>query len=253
MLGQTKPAWRVFPPMPAQEECSICQGTGWELIPSGGSAAARRCPCVALSRSARLKDRLHIPERFRHCTLENYHPGTFAQTRGLAEAWRFVECFPNVDRGMIFVGAAGSGKTHLAVGILMELAGRFQEDSLFADFRALPGPQWSPCGTAAPGHSAGSRLSTIPLLVLDDFGAATANDNQYRAALNLLHARMRVRRPTLCTGRGPVSVDAPPNDRRQRPARIDGASRCVIGQVQAFILGGFKIVLLGDDDARSRK
>ncbi len=244
----TKSTWRVFPPILAREECSICQGTGWELVHSSSPPAARRCPCVALNRTARLKDKMRIPEQYRHCRLEGYHPKTLAQTRALAEAWKFVECFPNVDRGMIFVGGSGSGKTHLAVGILLDLAERFQEDSLFADFRSLPGPPSSGGLIAAHGNPSGSRLRNVLLLVLDDFGAGSSTDIQYQAALQVLHSRMRARKPTLCTGPGPVGANS---DRRLFTKGACG-SRSVIHQADAFLLGGFKIVPLGDEEARRK-
>ena len=247
MLGQTKSSWRFFPPSLAQENCSICQGTGWEMVHSEGSATARRCPCVALSRTARLRYQIRIPDRSRHCTLENYHPATLAQMRGLAEAWRFVESFPNAERGLIFVGGSGLGKTHLAVGIVMELAERFQEDSLFADFRSLPDTLWSLGGSGGSGSPAGARLRTVSLLVLDNFGPGMATDNHHVAALRILHARLRARRPTLCTGPGlngdnTVSVD-----------RLAHTGRSAAQQVQALLMGGFKIVSLEDSQSRHRK
>ncbi len=252
MLSQTKSTWRVFPPIPAREDCSICQGTGWELMRAGGASTARRCPCVALTRTARLKDQIGIPERYRHCTLENYHPGTLAQTRALAEAWRFVECFPNVDRGLIFVGGSGTGKTHLAVGIVLELAERFYEDSFFTDFRSLPGLHFSLGGTIVGGNPSGSRVRTVSLLALDNFGAGRATDNQYRAALRILHARMRARRPTLCTSPGPVVLDGA-ESRGPYPGTVCSASNCVIDQARAFILGGFKIVLMDGAEGRPQR
>ncbi len=242
MLGQAKPLWQVFPPIQAREECSICRGTGWELMTSGGPATARRCPCVALTRTVRLKDRIQIPERYRHCTLESFHPRTLAQTRGLAEAWRFVERFPDGDRGMVFAGEPGAGKTHLAVGILLELAQRFHEDILFVDFRSLPGLHWSPGGLAVHSSSAPAKLKAVSLLVLDAFGEGAATEEQYQAALHVLHGRMRGRKPTLCTTTVLSGFDA---------TETSKASWYVRHQAHALLLGCFKIVNLSMEDRAS--
>ncbi len=238
MLGQTKSAWRPFPPIPARDGCSLCGGTGWELVSSNGSATARRCPCVALTRAARLTDRIRIPERHRECTLESYRPVTVAQTRGLAEAWRFVEHFPDVERGIVLLGGAGTGKTHLAVGVLLELADRFHEDTLFVDFRSMPGLHWSLGGAPVTGDPTGSKMRTVSLLVLDNFGPGHATESQYSAAIHILHARMRGRRPTICTARSLESSDA--------------ATPHVIHQAHALLLGAFKVVALTGEEATVR-
>jgi DNA replication protein DnaC len=250
MLAQRKSTWRSYPPVPAREDCTICQGTGWELTPSSGSSRARRCPCVALTRAVKLRDLIRLPQRYEHCALERYRPQTLSQTHALAEAWKFAERFPQIERGLIFVGGQGVGKTHLAVGIALELLQRFQEDSLFVDFQSLPGLRWSVGGSAAEGDPGTVRLSAVSLLIVDNLGADSSTRNQYQAALQIIQARMRARKPTLCTSAGLEELDAAPNIPAKSAGRIRSAFFSEVCRMHALIFGGFKIVRMTGENYR---
>jgi DNA replication protein DnaC len=62
-----------------------------------------------------------IPRRYSECSFATFKsaPGTSQDTAKLA-AQRLVEEFP-ADRGLLFMGPAGVGKTHLAVAIIRSL------------------------------------------------------------------------------------------------------------------------------------
>ena len=254
MLAQTKSTWRSYPPIPAREDCTICQGTGWELMPSSGFSRARRCPCAALTRAVKLKEQIRIPQRYERCTLESYQPRNLSQTHALAEAWKFVERFPQLERGLIFVGGHGVGKTHLVVGIALELVQRFQEDILFVDFQSLPGLRRSLGRPDEGAQAAMFRPRDVSLLILDNMGAGSNCDGHYESALQIIQARMRAKRLTLCTSFGAVetapSQNGPGNP---RGARRRGLS-AELYQMHALLFGGFKILrMTGESYLRNEK
>lgn len=238
MLGQTRSALRHFPPVLASSGCSICRGTGWELVTSRGPSAARRCACVALKRALKLKEQIRIPETHEHCTLENFRPYTTSQSHALAEAWAFTEHFPGADRGIIFLGGSKSGKTHLAVGIALELVRRYLDDILFVDFHSLLDISTPAAKGAFGGRCSALRLESVSLLVLDNIGARSASAKQYQTALQLLGSRMRHGRPTICTGSRLERFD----NKHDSVAADAAVPQTALLQLHALLLGSFRII-----------
>jgi DNA replication protein DnaC len=105
------------------ETCPICQGSGWRSVGPGNSERVARCECQLRARAERLLKNAGIPPRYKTCTLENYRvdPSFPNLAHGKAKAMNFVEQYPIDRTGLIFVGRAGAGKTHLAIGIIREL------------------------------------------------------------------------------------------------------------------------------------
>jgi DNA replication protein DnaC len=65
--------------------------------------------------------RAGIPPKFQGCALENFIADVNTSW-ALAAARRYVtEFLPGADRGLLFTGTVGTGKTHLAAGILRVL------------------------------------------------------------------------------------------------------------------------------------
>ncbi len=190
-----KSTWRPAPPIAARLDCGTCHGTGWELLPGPGAGFARRCACRVHFNSDRMEEQVGIPQRYAHCTLESFAPQNFSQVRGLAEARRFAERYPAVERGLLFVGTPGIGKTHLAVGIATELLQRFQDDILFVDFPSLVGPF-----TGRAARFDWGRLRRVSLLLLDNFGVTAPDDEGLAITEELLRGRSESRKTTVFTG-----------------------------------------------------
>ena len=101
------------------EVCNECFGTGTKVDPVKGAVA---CPCLRGDRARRLMSAARIPRRYEKCSFANFisEPGT-SKNEALLQAHRLASDYPAVDRGLIFMGPAGIGKTHLAVSIIREL------------------------------------------------------------------------------------------------------------------------------------
>ncbi len=200
MSAEIKSTWQELPPVMARKNCSICHGTGWELLTVGESPRARRCVCRSLDQIEKLRQRVCIRQRYEHCVLEGYVPQNLSQTRALAEAHRFSERYPEVSRGLFFSGPPGVGKTHLVVGIVRELVLRFHDDILFADFENILRFRLSRLAQDSGSDSEWERLKKVSLLVLDGFGWPLPRREGVLMIEDLLQTRWLLKKITLFTG-----------------------------------------------------
>ncbi len=200
MLSRAGSTWRPSPPPMCREDCTICKGTGWELAAEGNVSRARPCSCRALDRLIRMKDRVRIPQRYEHCTLANYQPLNFSQTRALSEIRRLVQRCPCAGRDIFLAGGPGVGKTHLAVGALREIIPKFPDDALFMDFIELSRAIGSGPSTASPNQSVWERLLLAPVLILDNFGMSAPRRDVVALVVRLLSERWKGQRITIFTG-----------------------------------------------------
>jgi DNA replication protein DnaC len=157
-----------------QEEpvCDRCFGTGMDVVAGKG---ARRCACRQGDLCRRLFEQARVPKRHQECALSNYQPATENASQVLAfkQAYRLVREYPAVERGLLFAGPVGVGKTHLAVAILRGLAEK-GTPGLFCEYGSLlkeiqdsynPISRSSEMNVLAPVYEA-------EVLVLDELGAS---------------------------------------------------------------------------------
>ena len=119
----------------APEPCAFCYGTGMEVVAGEG---ARRCRCRAEERRARLYAAANLPRRYERCSFANYRPapGDGTQLQAFNYAFKLADDYPAVDRGLLFMGPVGTGKTHLAAATLRGLIEK-GIPCLFYEFGAL--------------------------------------------------------------------------------------------------------------------
>jgi DNA replication protein DnaC len=59
----------------AKEDCPVCRGTGWKLVPRNDGApgnVAVVCECGMEERADIVMARARIPKRYEHCDFESY-------------------------------------------------------------------------------------------------------------------------------------------------------------------------------------
>jgi DNA replication protein DnaC len=205
--------------------CTICDGVGLvQVVNSAGKWVSRPCQCQEMIREERRLAAAHIPERYRHCSLDCYEtvfPGQFGASSfknrhtaarpqpdsklswALTTARSFVKEYPlNTEhKGLLFTGSIGVGKTHLAVGVLKRLIQDYSVKGLFCDYREL---------LKSIQNSYNSQVNTTELellkpvfaaevLVLDDLGAQKPNEWVWDTVALILNARYNDKLTTIIT------------------------------------------------------
>lgn len=179
--------------------CQICFGSGMEVVPGKG---AKRCRCRTQQGQAKLLEAARIPRRYSECSLQNYYPakGNGTQLRAFNYAFRLVREYPAVDRGLLFMGTVGVGKTHLSVAIMKGLVEKGVA-CLFYEFGSLlkeiqnsynPVSQTSELKVLAPVFEA-------EVLVLDELGASKPTDWVRDTMMQIINTRYNDRKLTIFT------------------------------------------------------
>lgn len=180
------------------EVCEECFGTGTKIDPVKGAIP---CPCRRGERSRKLIAAARIPRRYERCAFANFisDPGT-SQDNALRRAHTFANEYPAVDRGLLFIGPAGVGKTHLAVSIIRDLiekgfAGLFYEfGSLLKQIQDSYNPvsKSSELKVLAPVYEA-------DVLVLDELGASVPTDWVRDTMYQIINKRYNDKKLTIFT------------------------------------------------------
>src|SRR5262245_3597461 len=159
----------------ADSVCEICFGTGTRIDPEKGAGP---CSCQASGRTGRLFRSARIPARYVDCSLDNFTriPNT-SQDQAFLYACRLVLDYPAVDRGILFMGPAGVGKTHLAVSIMKGLLSKGFA-AVFYEFGSLLKEiqdSYNPVSKTSELRVLAS-VYEADVLVLDELGATVPTD-----------------------------------------------------------------------------
>jgi DNA replication protein DnaC len=188
--------------------CPVCSGIGLvRVMNAEGLWVSRACECQQMEREQRRLAAAHIPERYRHYTLDGYETAFRGADTSLGRAHltarKFVEAYPvdTAGKGLLFAGSIGVGKTHLAVGVLRRLVQERGVKGLFCDYRELlksiqnsynPQVQTTELELLKPVFAA-------EVLVLDDLGAQKPNEWVWDTVALILNARYNEKQTTIIT------------------------------------------------------
>lgn len=181
------------------EGCQLCLGTGMEVVPGKG---ARRCACRTEFQPATFASAARVPSRYAECSLQNYSPiqNCGAQLRALNLACRLVKDYPAIERGLLFAGPVGVGKTHLSVAILRGLSEK-GVPTLFCE-----------CGTllreVQDSYHASASVTELnvlapvyqaEVLVLDELGGVRPTEWVRETLMQIVGARYNQKKLTIFT------------------------------------------------------
>ena len=188
--------------------CTICNGIGLvRVVSDRGQWVSRACECQEMVREDRRLAAAHIPERYRHYTLDGYETAFRGADASLGRAHltarKFVEAYPvdTAGKGLLFTGSIGVGKTHLAVGVLRRLVQERGVKGLFCDYRELlkniqnsynPQVHTTELELLKPVFAA-------DVLVLDDLGAQKPNEWVWDTVALILNTRYNDKQTTIIT------------------------------------------------------
>jgi DNA replication protein DnaC len=181
--------------------CAICEDTGWKTITIDGVSRVARCECWQQRLSQSLLKNARIPRRYAHCELSNFEIHTDTQRAAHQKAVRLVDQFPVVEKGLLFYGDAGVGKTHLAVALMRETIIRKGARAVFYEVREL----LKLVRDTYRGSTEVSELEVLKpvleaeLLVLDDLGLEKKSEWVDETIGLVINTRYSERRLTVIT------------------------------------------------------
>lgn len=190
--------------------CQLCYGTGIEVVTGKG---ARTCKCRQTPNDHNPFEKVRVPRRYLSCHFNSYKPENPSQERAARFAMQFTQEYPAVDKGILFVGSVGVGKTHLAVSILKGLTER-GFSCLFYEFGSLLKEIQDSynASTQTSELSVLSPVLTSEILVLDELGASKPTDWVRDTMAHIINTRYNENRFTIFTTN---YLDNPVNDREE--------------------------------------
>jgi DNA replication protein DnaC len=188
--------------------CAACGGTGFVLTERQGQTVAGLCACrhraaPKLSLDAAL-EAARVPRRFRSCDFESFHdigPHSFSLRRAKSAALDYVNGFPDNDKGLLFMGRPGVGKTHLAVAIVRGLIEKMSVAAFFYDVQDLL-RQIQSTFDRDSGMSESELLEPVvgsELLILDDLGVRAPTAWALETLNHIITVRYNEKRATIVT------------------------------------------------------
>lgn len=228
----------------ALDPYSVCHGSGMEVVPGKG---ARRCHCRLEQQQSKLLEQSRVPRRYENCTLANYHlaPNNTSQLQGFNLAFKLVSAFPTVNRGLLFMGSVGVGKTHLAAAIVYGLIER-GASCLFYEFGAL-------LQEIRDSYNAVSQASELKVLapvyeadvlVLDELGASKPTDWVLDTMMQIIGKRYNDRKLTIFTTNY--------RDARHTPAEEETLEDRIGTRLRSRLYEMCKTVIIEGEDYRRR-
>src|SRR5665213_566834 len=236
------------------QPCPICNDSGLRLIERpDGSRAATDCTCRIARRAVRLIEQARMPQRYAHCTLEDYETAFPSADRSLGKALvqarNFVKAYPleTEGKGLLLTGSIGVGKTHLAVGMLQALIAERGARGLFVDYRDLLKQVQNSYNksVSATELEVLAPVFDAEVLVLDELGASKPTDWVWDTVAHILNTRYNDRRTTIITTNyanvGPLGVESgarasmreePLGDRIGERMRSRLQEMCVVVEMQ---------------------
>ena len=201
--------------------CDRCGGTGFRISEQGGTSRARPCECRGATAPSRsLESRLasaRVPQRYLCCDFTSYAAygeHAFSLANAKAKALRYAEEYPLSDRGLLFMGQPGVGKTHLAVATLRKLIADKGIACLFVDVQDLL-RRLQATFDRALGMSQLELLQpvlTTEVVVLDDLGGRQFSPWVEETLAHIVTTRYNDEKATIVTTN---YLDDPPDRRTQ--------------------------------------
>ena len=191
------------------EVCTICDGSGLRVVVrEDGSRAAKDCECRIQRRVARMIAAANIPPKYELSSFDNYETAdrddkdyTLNSAKYTAE--KFVAAYPFDTKGigLLFTGAIGTGKTHLATTVLRELIQKKGATGVFFHFHDLIKKIQNSFNRSVQATELEilEPILKAEVLVLDELGASKPSDWIFDTVAQILNTRYNERRTTIIT------------------------------------------------------
>lgn len=161
-------------------ECPECGDYGLIVNAEGQTIRCPRCSRWTDAQRAEMVRRACIPPRFARASLNNFDvPKGDALRKSILELARsYAYTFSGKEeRGLLLRGGTGTGKTHIATGILLDVIAKGHK-GLYVNVSDLMARliRTMDAGASETEEDIFRQVTGVDLLVLDDLGAEPARD-----------------------------------------------------------------------------
>ena len=192
---------------PLTSACALCDGTGWRPVEKEGLRAVEPCSCQTARRDADwYMERSRVPRGFWTKDFDHFYDlGEPTLEFALLKARGFVDNYPLIDKGILFLGPPGVGKTHLTVAILKHLMAEKGVECLFCSYQELLRQirdSYNPVSLSTESEVLRPVLES-ELVAIDDLGAERISDWVEDTVTYILNHRYNQKKATLLTSNLP--------------------------------------------------
>jgi len=178
--------------------CPKCANEADEKQSAEAAAMAELKRVVAWKKKV---DMALIPDRFINRTLDTFVADTDRKRHALEFAKAYAadfESISEVGKGAIFIGKPGTGKTHLSVGIALDVMSNGYTAIFLTVMRAMRRIKDSWAKGAEYSETEAIESMVFPdLLILDEVGVQFGSDTEKLLLFEVLNERYEQRKPTL--------------------------------------------------------
>lgn len=151
--------------------CPECRGSGWVMAGSSRNAPQRPCTCQVVIRRMKRFNQANIPARHSNSTRATFKPsGETAAAFTAVSAWLRDYQPGEENRGLVMYGPVGTGKTHLMVSMLRELAVQRGVQVRFVEFSHLIADLKSAFDKGGGASNVIDPLVNVDVLAIDELG-----------------------------------------------------------------------------------
>ncbi len=182
--------------------CATCRGQGFVFSRGDdGYDRCAPCSCAALGERLTAFNRARLPAHYLTATLPSFETRRRSQQirEALTRANRFVNEYLAGQRGIVFSGPCGTGKTHLSVSVLRRLTLRRGVSSRFIEFKHLIAELREGFVDPKRAPALMGPLVAVPVLVIDELGKGTQREWEQDVLDELVSRRYNAQRTTLFT------------------------------------------------------
>ncbi|MFQ5787262.1 MAG: ATP-binding protein [Thermodesulfobacteriota bacterium] len=181
--------------------CQSCNGTGATITRNEkGYTYINPCGiCGVIQRNVKLYNVAGIPAKYSHVLqVDTFQPRDKTHQYAISYAKEFVQLYP-VKKGFLLMGAAGRGKTHLAIGTISEMTLERGVKCMFKDFLSLLSELKEAYSFGTSENEVIQPLVDTEILVIDELGKGRSNEWELNILDQLISKRYNASKMTLIT------------------------------------------------------